>query len=123
MKKKPHTYPAVKARYPVTIITAEGQVRGETTLINNRGALIRCQCPPRVREAATISIEVSANESLMAEAEVVRLEFYELDDLEEISPQGMIVRFSALSTISRQRLRSLITKHYVNKIKRLGGEG
>lgn len=123
MNKKPHTYPAVNARYPVTIITAEGHVYGETQLINNRGALIRCQRPPRVHEAATISIEISPNETLMAEAEVVRLEFYELDNHEEISPQGMVVRFTNLSTIGRQRLSSMITKHYVNKIKRSGGEG
>ena len=123
MNKKPHTYPAVNARYPVTIITAEGQVYGETQLINNRGALIRCRRPPRVHEAATISIEISAKETLMAEAEVVRLEFYEGGSHEEISPQGMVVRFTNLSTVGRQRLRSIITNHYVNKIKRLGGEG
>ena len=123
MNKKPHTYPAVNARYPVTIITAEGQVYGETQLINNRGALIRCGRPPRVHEAATISIEISAKETLMAEAEVVRLEFSEVGNHEEISPQGMVVRFTNLSTVGRQRLRSIVTNHYVNKIKRLGGEG
>lgn len=122
MNKKPHKYPAVKARYPVTVLTAEGHVQGETRLINNRGALIRCQQPPSPHEAATISIDISEHETLIAEAEVVRLEFYELDSNDEISPRGMVVRFKNLSSIGRQRLRNIIAKHYVEKVKRLGAQ-
>ena len=77
MNEKPYNYPAIKVRYPVTLLTAEGHLHGETRLINNRGALIRCHQPPRLHETATISIDISENETLMVEAEVVRLEFYE----------------------------------------------
>lgn len=119
MNEKPYNYPAIKVRYPVTVLTSEGHVHGETRLINNRGALIRCQHPPRVHEAATISIDISENETLMAEAKVVRLEFYEADTNDQVAPRGMVVRFTNLSTVGRQRLRNLIAKHYVNKLKRL----
>ena len=82
MNEKSYNYPAIKVRYPVTLLTAEGHVHGETRLLNNRGALIRCHQPPRLHETATISIDISEDETLMVEAEVVRLEFYELDDNE-----------------------------------------
>jgi len=119
MNEKPYNYPAIKVRYPVTLLTSEGHVHGETRLINNRGALIRCHHPPRLHEAATISIDISENETLLVEAEVVRLEFYELDNNDQVSPRGMVVRFTKLSTIGRKRLRNLIAKHYVMKLKRL----
>jgi hypothetical protein len=112
-------YPAVAARYPVTLLTAEGHVQGETRIVSNRGALIRCQQPPSLHERATICIDVSERETLIAEAEVVRLEFYELDDNHEITPCGMVVRFTTLSTASRQRLRNIIAKHYAKKVQRL----
>jgi len=119
MNEKPYNYPAIKVRYPVTLLTSEGHVHGETRLINNRGALIRCHQPPRLHEAATISIDISENETLMVEAEVVRLEFYEVDNNDQVSPMGMVVRFTNLSTIGRKRLRNLIAKHYVMKLKRM----
>jgi len=122
MNEKPYNYPAIKVRYPVTLLTSEGHVHGETRLINNRGALIRCHHPPRLHEAATISIDISENETLLVEAEVVRLEFYELDNNDQVSPRGMVVRFTKLSTIGRKRLRNLIAKHYVMKLKGLAAK-
>jgi hypothetical protein len=122
MNEKPYNYPAIKVRYPVTLLTSEGHVHGETRLINNRGALIRCHQPPRLHEAATISIDISENETLMVEAEVVRLEFYELDNNDQVSPRGIVVRFTKISTIGRKRLRNLIAKHYVMKLKRIAAK-
>jgi hypothetical protein len=122
MNEKPYNYPAIKVRYPVTLLTAEGHVHGETRLINSRGALIRCHQPPRLHEAATISIDISENETLMVEGEVVRLEFYEADNNDEVAPRGMVVRFTNSSTIGRKRLRNLIAKHYLQKVDRLAAK-
>ncbi|MCG6980271.1 MAG: PilZ domain-containing protein [Deltaproteobacteria bacterium] len=122
MNEKSYNYPAIKVRYPVTLLTAEGHVQGETHLINNRGALIRCHHPPRLHEAATLSIDISESETLMVEAEVVRLEFYEADNNGQVSPQGMVVRFTRLSTMGRKRLRNLIAKHYMMKLKGLAAK-
>jgi len=119
MNEKPYNYPAIKVRYPVTLLTSEGHVHGETQLINNRGALIRCHQPPPLHEAATISIYISENETLMVEAEVVRLEFYELDNNDQVSPRGVVVRFTKLSTMGRKKLRNLIAKHYMMKLERM----
>jgi len=122
MNEKPYNYPAIKVRYPVTLLTAERQVQGETRLINNRGALIRCHQPPRLHETATLCIDISENETLMVEAEVVRLEFYELDYNDQVKPRGMVVRFTKLSNIGRKRLRNLIARHYVMKLNRLAAK-
>jgi hypothetical protein len=58
----------------------------------------------------------------MVEAEVVRLEFYEADNNGQVSPQGMVVRFTRLSTMGRKRLRNLIAKHYMMKLKGLAAK-
>lgn len=122
MNEKTHRYSAVEVRYPVTVLTAEGHQEGETQLINNKGALIRCQKPPSLYERATISIDISERETLIAEGEVVRLEFYEPDVNQVISPHGMVVRFTHLSSVGRRLLRNVIAKHYAKKVKRLSAE-
>ncbi|UCE82871.1 MAG: PilZ domain-containing protein [Deltaproteobacteria bacterium] len=119
MNEKAHRSSAVEVRYPVTLLTADGNLEGETRLINSKGALIRCQRPPSLYERATISIDISEHETLIAEAEVVRLEFYESDENQVMAPRGMVVRFTNLSNVGRQRLRHVIAKHYEKKVKRL----
>jgi hypothetical protein len=122
MKVKRHPFPQVAAKYPVTVFTVDGHQEGETQLINNQGALIRCQHPPRLRETATISIELSERESLMVEAEVMLLHFHPHSDSHDVAPSGMVVRFKNLSSVGRQRLRTVIARHYENKLKRLAAK-
>ena len=109
----------VDARYPVTVITAQGYLEGETQKISNCGALIRCQDPPRLREAATIMIQFSRHESLLVEAEVVWVDFSNAAKNQEADPSGMVVRFKNLSSVGRQRLSNVIARHYLKKVKRL----
>ena len=109
----------IDARYPVTVFTAQGQLEGETKKISNCGALIRCQDPPRLREAATIMIEFSPHESLLVEAEVVWMDFSDVAKNQETDPSGMVVRFKNLSSVGRQRLSNVIARHYMKKVKRL----
>lgn len=122
MKGKAHPYPQVAARYPVTVFTVDGHQEGETQLINNQGALIRCQRPPRLHETATISIEISERESLLVEAEVMWLHFSSPGDNHDVVPRGMVVRFKNLTTMGRQRLRNVIATHYEKKVKRLAAK-
>ena len=122
MKEESHRYPEIEARSPVTVFTAHGHLEGETHLINSCGALIRCQHPPGLREIATISIELSEQESLLVEAEVVWLDFSDSGQNQEITPRGMVVRFTNLSTLGHQRLRSAISNYYMKKVKRLAAE-
>lgn len=119
MKTKTHRDTGVAARYAVTVFTADGFLDGETQLINSRGALIRCHRPPRQHETATISIQISQSESLLVEAEVMMLLFSEPDENQEVVPRGMVVRFKNLCSVGRKRLRSIIAKHYTEKLQRL----
>ena len=122
IKEKIYQSSEVEARYPVTVFTAQGYLEGETQLINSCGALIRCQHPPALRETATVNIELSEDESLLLEAEVVWVDFSDSDQSQEITPRGMVVRFMNLSTLSRQRLRNVVAKHYVKKVEGLAGK-
>jgi hypothetical protein len=122
IKEKIYQSSEVEARYPVTVFTAQGYLEGETQLINSCGALIRCQHPPALRETATVNIELSEDESLLVEAEVVWVDFSDSDQSQEITPRGMVVRFMNLSTLSRQRLRNVVAKHYVKKVEGLSGK-
>ncbi len=122
MKEKIYQSLEVEARYPVTVFTAQGYLEGETQLINSCGALIRCQHPPALRETATVNIELSEDESLLVEAEVVWVDFSDSGQSQEIIPRGMVVRFMNLSTLSRQRLRNVVAKHYVKKVEGLAGK-
>ena len=119
MKTKTYRDMGIAARYPVTVFTADGFLDGETQLINTRGALIRCNRPPRQHETATIRIQISQRESILVEAEVMMLHFSEPDENQEVVPRGMVVRFKNLGSVGRKRLRSVIAKHYSDKVQRL----
>lgn len=119
MKTKTHRDVGIVARYPVTVFTADGFLDGVTQLINSRGAFIRCRRPPRQHETTTIRIQLSQSESLLVEAQVMMLHFSEPDENQDVVPQGMVVRFKNLSSVGRKRLRSVIAKHYANKIQRM----
>lgn len=115
-EKKWFHSPRVNACYPVLVLTADGPVRGETKHISAKEAFVRCSDPLRLYDIASLSIEVSEQESLVAEAEVVWSNRYGPDD--EITPRGMMVRFTSLSKRDRHRLHNAIVTHYQKKASR-----
>ncbi|MGD8370737.1 MAG: PilZ domain-containing protein [Syntrophobacterales bacterium] len=115
-RKRGHHYPKVDANYPVLVLTADGPLRGKTKHISTQQAFVRCEDPLRLYDVASLSIEVAKNESLLvAEAEVIWSNRYGPDD--EITPRGMVVRFTRLATRERQRLQKAIVRHYKAKMK------
>lgn len=112
--KREHQYPKVNANYPVVVLTADGAVKGETKNISTRQAFVRCKDPLRLYDIASMSIQVAKNESLVAEAEVIWSNRYGPDD--EITPRGMMVRFTRLSPRDRKRLHDVISKQYKEKM-------
>lgn len=112
--KREHQYPKVNASYPVVVLTADGTLKGETRDISTRQAFVRCKEPLRLYDIASMSIQVGKNEALVAEAEVIWSNRYGPDD--EITPRGMMVRFTRLSPRDRQRLRDVIVKQYKKKM-------
>jgi hypothetical protein len=115
--KRGHQSPKVNACYPVVVLTAEGPLKGTTKHISTQQAFVRCKDPLRLYDIASVSIQVTKEESLMAEAEVVWSNRYGPDD--EITPRGMMVRFTRLAPADRQRLHHTIAKHYLAKMNRV----
>ncbi len=114
--KRGHHNPKVDASYPVLVLTADGALKGETKHISTQQAFVRCSDPLRLYDVASMSIQVSKNESLVAEAEVIWSNRYGPDD--EITPRGMVVRFTRLSGRDRQRLHNAILRQYQTKMRR-----
>ena len=113
IRKKEQQYLKVNARYPVEVLTADGPLKGETKQISAQQAFVRCKDPLRLYDIANVSIRVAKNVSLVAEAEVVWSNRYGPDD--EITPRGMMMRFTRLSPRDRKRLQHTIAKHYMAK--------
>ena len=113
--KRGHRYPKVDVNYPVVMLTADGALKGEAKQISTQQAFVRCRDPLRLYDVANMSIQVSRNESLVAEAEVVWSNRYGPDD--NITPRGMVVRFLRLSSRDRQRLNNVIVRQYHRKVQ------
>ena len=113
--KRGHRYPKVDVNYPVVVLTADGALKGKAKQISTQQAFVRCRDPLRLYDVANMSIQVSGNESLVAEAEVVWSNRYGPDD--NITPRGMVVRFLRLSSRDRQRLNNVIVRQYHRKVQ------
>jgi hypothetical protein len=111
--KRGHQNLKVDAKYPVVVLTADGQMRGETKHISTQQAFVRCKDPLRLYDVASMSIRFSEKEALLAEGEVIWSNRYGPDD--EITPRGMVVRFTRLSPRERKRLHDTIVKQYKKK--------
>ena len=112
--KRGHHYPKVDAKYPVVVLTADGAKRGETKHISTQQAFVRCEDPLRLYDVASMSIQFSEEETILAEGEVILSNRYGPDD--EITPRGMMVRFTRLSAKERRRLHDTIVKQYKKKM-------
>jgi len=109
-------FPKINVTYPVVVLTAQGSMAGETKNLSTREAFVRCSDPLAVNDLATVDIELANGESLLAEAEVVWSNMYGPDD--DITPRGMIVRFTNLPVNHRRRLHEVIARHYERKLAR-----
>jgi len=112
--KREHHYPKVDEKYPVVVLTVDGAMRGETKHISTQQAFVRCKDPLRLYDVASMSIQFSKEEAILAEGEVIWSNRYGPDD--EITPRGMVVRFTRLSAKERKRLHDTIVKRYKKKM-------
>ncbi|MDH3559270.1 MAG: PilZ domain-containing protein [Deltaproteobacteria bacterium] len=113
--KREHHYPKVDEKYPVVVLTVDGAMRGETKHISTQQAFVRCKDPLRLYDVASMSIQFSEEEAILAEGEVIWSNRYGPDD--EITPRGMVVRFIRLSAKERKRLHDTIVKQHKKKME------
>jgi hypothetical protein len=85
------SYSRSSVRWPVTMITPNGALEGETTNVSTLGAYIRCQKPLYPAESLFLKVELPMGSPLQVFAEVVWSTQASPED-ETIRP-GMGVRF------------------------------
>lgn len=86
------TYPRAEVRWPVSAVTTEGTIHGETKNLSMLGAFICCPEPLRLNEIVALTINIPDTEqSLTVRAQVVWSNGCACKD--QTSPNGMGVRF------------------------------
>jgi hypothetical protein len=80
----------VQVRWPVSALTADGSIHGETKNISSQGAFISCNKPLRSKEACLLSLR-TPSEIIQVNAQVVWSNTGSYDD--ERGPNGVGVRF------------------------------
>jgi hypothetical protein len=98
-------YPRAEVRWPVSAMTAEGSVQGETMNLSMMGAFISCSKPLRLNETVALTINIpDTDHSLTVRAQVVWSNVCVSGD--EKSPNGMGVRFiwhSPATSVGREQ--------------------
>ncbi|UCF01995.1 MAG: PilZ domain-containing protein [Deltaproteobacteria bacterium] len=85
-------YPRAEVRWPVSAITAEGSLEGETMNLSMMGAFICCSRPLGLNETVALTINIpNSDHSLTVRAQVVWSNVCVSGDGK--SPNGMGVRF------------------------------
>lgn len=92
LREERRIYPRADVRWPVSAMTAEGTIEGETKNLSMLGAFICCAKPLRLNEIVALTINIpDTDHSLTVRAQVVWSKLYACED--EASPNGMGVRF------------------------------
>lgn len=91
MEKDKRSYPRSKVKWPVTMITPDGTMEGETTDVSTLGAFIHCQEPLDPTESFLLNVQLPAGSPLQVFAKVVWSNTSSLN--EKTTPRGMGVRF------------------------------
>ena len=80
----------VQVRWPVSALTADGSIHGETKNISSEGAFISCNKPLCLKEACLLSLR-TPSKTIQVHAQVVWSNTGSYDD--ERGPDGVGVRF------------------------------
>jgi uncharacterized protein (TIGR02266 family) len=103
-------HPRAKAKWSVTLETAQGVINTETLDISLEGAFVRCLDPLQPEEPFKMLINIpNSNRRLAVDSEVVWVNVHGPDH--SVTPRGMGVQFTRLSGNDRQFLsRMIITR-------------
>lgn len=105
----------LEIRWPVSALTSERRVIGETTNVGRAGVYIRCSEPLRLNEVFEIKIYIpNSDRFLKAEAEVVWSNAYGPDD--KSTPRGMGVRFKNIAKDDQDFIAELLYEHSLENV-------
>jgi len=111
---KSHQRHGMEVRWPVTLVTPEGHIDGETQTITMRGMLISCLQPPPMEGSFQVLVRVPNRQILNAIAKPVWTSIASVDEGEV--RLGTELEFASMSEGDRQFLLSIIAKHYQQKM-------
>jgi hypothetical protein len=103
----------VDVRWPITLITAQGRIDGETQTITSRGMLISSLQPPPMEGSFEVLVKVSGHKTLSAVGRSIWTEIASVD--EGTVRLGTEIEFSSISESDRQLLQSIIARHCQQK--------
>ena len=99
--------PRAKAKWSVTLETAQGVINTETLDISLEGAFVRCLDPLKPEEPFKMVINnPNSDHRLAVDSEVVWVNVHGPDH--SVTPRGMGVQFTQLSGSDRQFLNRMI---------------
>jgi len=104
----------VDVRWPVTLVTAQGQIEGEAQAITSRGMLISCLQAPPMEGSFQVLVKVPNRQTLSAIGKSVWTSIAGVD--KGVVRLGTEIEFSSISDGDRQFLQGIIARHYQQKI-------
>ena len=100
-------HPRAKAKWPVTLQTAQGVINTEIHDISTEGAFIRCLDPLGPAQTFKMVINIpQSDRRLIVDSEVVWIN--DLGPDHSVRPRGMGVQFTQISGSDRQFLSRMI---------------
>lgn len=102
-------HPRIPVRWPVTIITEQGTIEGESRNITVAGVFVHCQEEIHENEVHQMIIKIPKQESILVKGRVVWSNF---DSMEETNNyRGMGFSFIKISDDDRMVLADVISRH------------
>ena len=103
-------HPRAKTKWSVILETAQGVINTETLDISLEGAFVRCLDPLKPDEPFKMIINIpNSDRRLAVDSEVVWVNVQGPDH--SVTPRGMGVQFTQLSSNDRQFLNRMIINH------------
>lgn len=101
--------PRVEVKWPVTMMTPEGDMEGTIENISVGGAYIRCGTPLFKKDLFMLSIQSQNGDNTWIGAEVVWIDVPPNDDSEV--PIGMGIRFTNISPSGLRVIDDVVSKY------------
>jgi Tfp pilus assembly protein PilZ len=102
-------HPRIPVRWPVTIITDKGEIKGESRNITVAGIFVHCQEEIHENEVHQMIITIPKQEAILVKGRVVWSNF---DSMEESNTyRGMGFSFIKISDDDRVVLAEVISRH------------
>ena len=102
-------YPRIEARWPITVSTDEGTIKGATRNISVDGICIHCEKPIRLNEIYPMSILPPNHQIIELTGKVIWSDFYGIDDKDTAVALG--VSFVEISDEHRHFFNDVVSVH------------